>query len=101
MRQALALLRESAPELEVDGEMHGDSALDEGLRKTILPESTLHGSANLLVCPNLDAANIAYNLLKTAPAETSRSGRCCSAAPRLRTSLLLRRRSGASLTWSR
>jgi malate dehydrogenase (oxaloacetate-decarboxylating)(NADP+) len=50
----------------VDGEMHGDSALDEGLRKAILPESTLHGSANLLVCPNLDAANIAYNLLKTA-----------------------------------
>jgi malate dehydrogenase (oxaloacetate-decarboxylating)(NADP+) len=66
MRHALAQLRERAPELEVDGEMHGDSALDEGLRKTILPESTLHGSANLLVCPNLDAANIAYNLLKTA-----------------------------------
>jgi malate dehydrogenase (oxaloacetate-decarboxylating)(NADP+) len=66
MRQALTLLREQAPELDVDGEMHGDSALDEGLRKTILPESTLHGSANLLVCPNLDAANIAYNLLKTA-----------------------------------
>ena len=66
MRHALAQLRERAPELEVDGEMHGDSALDEGLRKTILPESTLHGSANLLVCPNLDAANIAYNLLNTA-----------------------------------
>jgi malate dehydrogenase (oxaloacetate-decarboxylating)(NADP+) len=66
MRKALALLRERAPELEVDGEMHGDSALHEGLRKAILPESTLHGSANLLVCPNLDAANIAYNLLKTA-----------------------------------
>ena len=46
--------------------MHGDSALDESLRKTILLESTLHGSANLLVSPNLDAANIAYNLLKTA-----------------------------------
>ena len=87
MRHALALLRERAPELEVDGEMHGDSALDEDLRKTILPDSTLHGSANLLVCPNLDAANIAYNLLKTAAAETSRSGRCCSAAPCLRTSL--------------
>ena len=66
MRQALALLRESAPELEVDGEMHGDSALDADLRKTILSESTLDGPANLLVCPNLDAANIAYNLLKTA-----------------------------------
>ena len=66
MRQALALLRESAPELEIDGEMHGDSALDSDLRKTIMPESTLSGSANLLVCPNLDAANIAYNLLKTA-----------------------------------
>jgi malate dehydrogenase (oxaloacetate-decarboxylating)(NADP+) len=66
MRRALALLREREPTLEVDGEMHGDSALDENLRKKILPDSTLHGAANLLVMPNLDAANIAYNLLKTA-----------------------------------
>ncbi len=54
------------PELEVDGEMHGDCALDEAARRAILPNSTLQGSANLLVCPNLDSANIAYNLLKSA-----------------------------------
>src|SRR5688500_18665507 len=66
MRETLALLRESDPELEVDGEMHGDCALDETIRKQILPDSTLTGSANLLVMPNLDAANICYNLLKTA-----------------------------------
>jgi malate dehydrogenase (oxaloacetate-decarboxylating)(NADP+) len=66
MRETLALLREQDPELEVDGEMHGDCALDETIRKQILPDSTLTGSANLLVMPNLDAANICYNLLKTA-----------------------------------
>lgn len=66
MRRVLELVRASAPELEIDGEMHGDSALDEKIRKTALPETTLHGPANLLVLPNLDAANIAYNLLKTA-----------------------------------
>jgi malate dehydrogenase (oxaloacetate-decarboxylating)(NADP+) len=66
MRRALALLREREPTLEVDGEMHGDSALDESLRKKILPDTTLQGAANLLVMPNLQAANIGYNLLKTA-----------------------------------
>jgi len=66
MRQTLALLKERMPQLEVDGEMHGDCALDEAARKAILPDSTLHGNANLLVCPNLDSANIAYNLLKSA-----------------------------------
>ncbi|OZI28285.1 NADP-dependent malic enzyme, partial [Bordetella genomosp. 1] len=66
MRAALDIVREQAPELEVDGEMHGDCALDEGLRQRILPSSPLKGSANLLVCPNVDAGNIAYNLLKTA-----------------------------------
>ena len=66
MRQALALLREQAPWLEVDGEMHGDVALDAAMRQAIMPRSTLTGEANLLVCPNIDAANIAYNLLKTA-----------------------------------
>jgi len=66
MRTTLALLHERMPDLEVDGEMHGDCALDESARKAILPGSTLHGSANLLVCPNLDSANIAYNLLKSA-----------------------------------
>ena len=65
MQQALALIREWAPELEIDGEMHGDCALDETLRLKILPSSTLKGSANLLVCPNVDSGNIAYNLLKT------------------------------------
>jgi len=65
MRRALEMVREAAPELEVDGEMHGDCALDEGLRGRILPNSPLKGAANLLVCPNVDAGNIAYNLLKT------------------------------------
>ncbi|CAB3718340.1 NADP-dependent malic enzyme [Achromobacter animicus] len=66
MRRALELVREAAPDLEIDGEMHGDCALDEGLRMRILPSSTLKGEANLLVCPNVDSGNIAYNLLKTA-----------------------------------
>ena len=66
MRAALAFLRERDPELEVDGEMHGDCALDDALRRSILPTTTLSGEANLLVMPNIDAANIAYNLLKTA-----------------------------------
>jgi malate dehydrogenase (oxaloacetate-decarboxylating)(NADP+) len=66
MRAALALLHERMPALEVDGEMHGDSALDEIARAAVLPGSSLHGSANLLVCPDLDSANIAYNLLKSA-----------------------------------
>ncbi|MVW79557.1 NADP-dependent malic enzyme [Bordetella sp. 02P26C-1] len=66
MREALALVREADPELEIDGEMHGDCALDEALRTRILPSSTLKGAANLLVCPNVDSGNIAYNLLKTA-----------------------------------
>jgi malate dehydrogenase (oxaloacetate-decarboxylating)(NADP+) len=66
MRRTLALLREQAPWLEVDGEMHGDVALDAEARHKIMPRSTLTGEANLLVLPNIDAANIAYNLLKTA-----------------------------------
>ncbi len=66
MRRTLALLRQQAAWLEVDGEMHGDVALDAALRKKLMPRSTLTGEANLLVLPNIDAANIAYNLLKTA-----------------------------------
>jgi malate dehydrogenase (oxaloacetate-decarboxylating)(NADP+) len=66
MRQTLELLRHQAPWLEVDGEMHGDVALDPAARAALMPNSTLTGTANLLVLPNIDAANIAYNLLKTA-----------------------------------
>ena len=66
MREALALLREQAPWLEVDGEMHGDAALDPAYRSEVMPRSTLNGEANLVVLPNIDAANISYNLLKTA-----------------------------------
>jgi len=66
MQKALELIRAQQPDLEVDGEMHGDCALNEALRLKILPSSTLKGAANLLVCPNVDSGNIAYNLLKTA-----------------------------------
>ena len=66
MRAALAIVRQQAPELEVDGEMHGDAALNHELLKSRMPDTPLKGSANLLVMPNIDAANIAYNLLKTA-----------------------------------
>ncbi len=66
MRRTLALLRERAPSLEVDGEMHGDSALNAVGRQATVPGSTLVGEANLLVFPNIDTANISYNLLKTA-----------------------------------
>jgi malate dehydrogenase (oxaloacetate-decarboxylating)(NADP+) len=66
MRQTLALVQQRAPWLEIDGEMHGDVALDGAARHALMPRSTLSGSANLLVLPNLDAANISYNLLKTA-----------------------------------
>jgi malate dehydrogenase (oxaloacetate-decarboxylating)(NADP+) len=66
MREALALVQRLAPWLEVDGEMHGDAALDPAYRAELMPRSTLAGEANLLVLPNIDAANISYNLLKTA-----------------------------------
>ena len=66
MRETLGLIQANAPWLEVDGEMHGDTALDAAYRKELMPNSTLTGEANLLVLPNIDAANIAYNLLKTA-----------------------------------
>jgi malate dehydrogenase (oxaloacetate-decarboxylating)(NADP+) len=65
MRRALGILRELAPQLEVDGEMHGDAALSEDIRRQVFPDSTLKGQANLLIMPTLDAANIAFNLIKT------------------------------------
>ena len=64
MSRARELLEQSDPDLEVEGEMHGDVALSESLRAQIFPDSRLKGEANLLIMPNLDAANIAYNLLK-------------------------------------
>ncbi len=66
MRQALALIRARAPGLEIDGEMHADAALSEAIRDRAVPDSRLSGTANLLVMPTLDAAHIAFNLLKTA-----------------------------------
>ena len=66
MQRALALLHERAPDLEVEGEMHGDAALSEEIRLRVFPHSRLRGPANLLIMPTLDAANIAFNLLKTA-----------------------------------
>ena len=66
MRDALALLREQAPDLEVEGEMHGDAALSETVRRAAFPNSRLNGDANLLIMPTLDAANISFNLLKVA-----------------------------------
>jgi malate dehydrogenase (oxaloacetate-decarboxylating)(NADP+) len=66
MRTALALVRERAPDLEVDGEMHADAALSEAIRDRAMPAGTLSGTANLLIMPTLDAANIAFNLLKAA-----------------------------------
>ena len=66
MRAALALIEERAPGLEIEGEMQGDAALSEEIRMRVFPSSRLKGEANLLVMPTLDAANIAFNLLKTA-----------------------------------
>jgi malate dehydrogenase (oxaloacetate-decarboxylating)(NADP+) len=64
MRQATALLKSHHPELEADGEMQGDTALSEATRKLILPGSNLTGEANILMMPNLDAANVAYQMIK-------------------------------------
>jgi malate dehydrogenase (oxaloacetate-decarboxylating)(NADP+) len=69
MRQALELIARRAPDLEVEGEMHGDAALSEDVRAHTFPRSRLKGEANLLIMPTLDAANIAFNLLKTAAAD--------------------------------
>ena len=74
MREVLALLRERAPDLEVDGEMHGDTALVAGYRRRTFPTCRLDGVANLLVLPGIDAANISYNLLKSAAGNNITSG---------------------------
>lgn len=66
MRRALQLIREKAPTLEIDGEMHADCAMNESVRSQLLPNNYLEGEANLLVCPNIESGNIAYNLLKSA-----------------------------------
>ena len=64
MAQARKLIAERAPQLEVDGEMHADAALSETIRRASFPDTTLKGSANLLITPNLDTGNVTYNLLK-------------------------------------
>jgi len=69
MRRALVMLHNEHPDLDVEGEMHGDAALDSGLRKQIFPNARMREDANLLIFPTLDAANIAFNLLKTASGE--------------------------------
>jgi malate dehydrogenase (oxaloacetate-decarboxylating)(NADP+) len=66
MAAAVKILHQRAPSLEVDGEMHGDAALDPEVRQNVFPNSKLRNAANLVICPSLDAANIAFNLLKTA-----------------------------------
>jgi len=65
MRFATSLLHAEAPDLEVEGEMHGDAALNEEIRQRVFPASRLKGSANLLILPSLDAANIAFTLLRS------------------------------------
>ncbi|MBW7983526.1 NADP-dependent oxaloacetate-decarboxylating malate dehydrogenase [Enterobacillus tribolii] len=69
MRQVLALVNERAPELEIDGEMHGDAALVESIRNDLMPDSPLRGSANILIMPNMEAARISYNLLRVTSSE--------------------------------
>ena len=69
MQDTLELVRAAQPDLEVDGEMQGDVALMEEMRRSSLPDSTLNGSANLLVMPNVEAANISYNLLRVSAAD--------------------------------
>lgn len=64
VRDAVEILQRDYPDLEVDGEMHADTALNQELRDTLLPGSKLKGEANLMVMPSLDAANISYNMVK-------------------------------------
>lgn len=69
MRQTLELVRQRAPELMIDGEMHGDAALVESIRNERMPDSPLKGSANVLIMPNVEAARISYNLLRVSSSE--------------------------------
>ncbi len=69
MRKVLKLIKEKMPNLEIDGEMHGDSALMPNVRKQVMPDSSLKGPANLLVMPNIEAANISYNLLRVSSSD--------------------------------
>ncbi len=69
MRATLEMVRERAPELEIDGEMHGDAALVESIRNDRMPDSPLKGSANILIMPNVEAARISYNLLRVSSSE--------------------------------
>ena len=69
MRATLALVNARAPELEIDGEMHGDAALVESIRQDLMPDSPLKGSANVLIMPNVEAARISYNLLRVSSSE--------------------------------
>ena len=69
MRRARELFAQMAPDVECDGEMHGDAALSEKIRRNVLMDTTLTGEANILICPNLDAANILFNVLKVTGGE--------------------------------
>ena len=82
MRAALALIEKVAPELEIEGEMHGDAALSGAVRRQAFPLSRLKGDANLLIMPTLDAANIAFNLLKTAAGDGITVGPICRSRQR-------------------
>jgi len=74
VREAYEIFRNMAPEVECDGEMHGDAAMLEVIRRENLMESSLHGEANILVCPNIDAANILFNVLKAVTSGASTMG---------------------------
>ena len=71
MRRAVEEIRTRRPDLEIDGEMHGDTALSPSIREMIMPNSTLKGEANLLVMPNIESANISFNVLKVIAEGTS------------------------------
>jgi malate dehydrogenase (oxaloacetate-decarboxylating)(NADP+) len=64
MRRVVELLRERVPKVEIEGEMHADAALNEDVRARLFPNSELKGTANLFVCPNMDSANIAFNITR-------------------------------------